>query len=389
MKVEGNMISIIIPVFNIEKYIEKCILSVTNQTYKNLQIVLVDDGSTDQSGKICDIYAEKDCRIQVIHQNNSGLVCARKIGLKVAKGQYIGFVDGDDYIEPNMYEEMINTLLNSKADFIHTGYLKEENGKQEINVVYESGDYNIAERKAQFLQDFILEASLNKNISYSIWSKLFKRELIQKCYQNVPNSQSYGEDMLALCACVMESNSIYMKKSVYYHYVYRNNSMTNSNWSSIMINIVNLYKCLQELLEQYCCYDKLEKSLEKWFQTSIVRNVFYKRDFPFCIQQYFFPDVVSLRGKKVALYGAGVVGKDYYAQICKYQYCSVEVWADQFASRNDYAEVVEKEQLNNYNFDLCIIAVNNFNMAEQIRKELIEIGIKENKIVWKKPQYLL
>ena len=100
----NSLISVIVPVFNIDKYISKCIESIMEQTYKNLQIILVDDGSTDTSGEICDRYAKKDIRIQVIHKKNGGLVSARNAGLEAAAGEYVGFVDGDDYIDIGFYE---------------------------------------------------------------------------------------------------------------------------------------------------------------------------------------------------------------------------------------------------------------------------------------------
>ena len=105
-----ELISIIVPVYNVEKYVEKCINSIINQTYKNLQIILVDDGSKDNSGKICDEFKLKDNRIEVIHKNNGGLSDARNAGLKLAKGDYIGFVDSDDYIEADMYETLYNLI---------------------------------------------------------------------------------------------------------------------------------------------------------------------------------------------------------------------------------------------------------------------------------------
>ena len=98
----NNRITVIVPVYNVERYINKCIDSIKNQTYSNLQIILVDDGSTDNSGKICDIYAMNDNRIEVFHTKNKGLVAARKFGILHAVGEYVGFVDSDDYIEPNM-----------------------------------------------------------------------------------------------------------------------------------------------------------------------------------------------------------------------------------------------------------------------------------------------
>lgn len=119
-------ISIIVPIYNVEKYVRQCIESIINQTYKNLQIILVDDGSTDTSGLICDEYASIDDRIEVIHKKNGGLVTARKIGLQKAKGEYIGFVDGDDYIDDNMYESLLGYILKKDVDMVHTGYWYEK-----------------------------------------------------------------------------------------------------------------------------------------------------------------------------------------------------------------------------------------------------------------------
>ena len=107
----NKLISIIIPVYNVEKYLEDCLNSVVNQTYKNLEIILIDDGSTDNSGKICDLYAKKDNRIVVIHKENAGVSSARNVGLKIAKGLYIGFVDPDDYIAEDMYEILYQNII--------------------------------------------------------------------------------------------------------------------------------------------------------------------------------------------------------------------------------------------------------------------------------------
>ena len=124
--INNTVISVIVPIYNVENYINRCLNSIINQTYKNLQIILVDDGSTDDSGKVCDKYALKDSRIKVIHQKNSGPVRARKTGLEASTGEYIGFVDSDDWIEPNMYEEMLNNLIQTNADFAQSRIILEK-----------------------------------------------------------------------------------------------------------------------------------------------------------------------------------------------------------------------------------------------------------------------
>ena len=121
----SSCISVIIPIYNVAAYLDRCIYSVCNQTYHNLQVLLVDDGSTDDSLKICDYYAAQDNRIQVIHKSNGGLVSARKAGLAVATGEYIAYVDGDDWIEPDLYECMIKEMQDSQVDLVESDAFKD------------------------------------------------------------------------------------------------------------------------------------------------------------------------------------------------------------------------------------------------------------------------
>ena len=112
----NNLISVIIPVYNVENYLDECIQSVLQQTYKNLEIILVDDGSTDNSGVICDEYKDKDTRITVLHQKNGGISKARNVGIEYAHGEYIGFVDSDDFIHPQMYELLYAAIHKEQTD---------------------------------------------------------------------------------------------------------------------------------------------------------------------------------------------------------------------------------------------------------------------------------
>ena len=130
------LISIIVPVYNVEQYLAQCIESILKQTYKYLQIILVDDGSTDGSGSICDKYKEIDERIIVIHQQNKGLVGARKAGLYMATGQYIGFVDGDDYINKEMYQSLLDYAITETADVVHSAYFIDKWGVKREYIKY-------------------------------------------------------------------------------------------------------------------------------------------------------------------------------------------------------------------------------------------------------------
>ena len=125
------LISVIVPVYNVAEYLSRCVDSILAQSYENLQIILVDDGSTDDSGKICEEYAKKDARIQVIHQNNGGLSSARNAGLDLASGEYIGFVDSDDWIEPEMYAEMLARMEKYDAQLVCAGRCDVDGGTGE------------------------------------------------------------------------------------------------------------------------------------------------------------------------------------------------------------------------------------------------------------------
>jgi len=170
---EQAKISIIVPVYQVGKYLRRCLDSIVNQTYKNLEIILVEDGSSDNSPAICEEYAQKDGRIKVFYQKNQGASVARNQGLDVATGKYIGFVDSDDWIEPNMYEELSFALVNSNADVAVTGYFLElKEGNKSVSV--DAKRYGTPEK---FLEGTILDK--NAAIS-SVWSKLFKKELFDK-----------------------------------------------------------------------------------------------------------------------------------------------------------------------------------------------------------------
>ncbi len=176
-----KLISVIVPIYGVEFYIEKCIKSLINQTYQNLEIILVNDGSKDKAPEICDKYAAIDKRIIVIHKENGGLVSARKAGLIEAKGKYIGYVDGDDWVEPGMYEDMLYYAVKYDADIVAAGHKEELNGKI-IDVLYNqlpSGLYKGKMLEENLFPIMINTGKFSKFGIYSyLWNKLFKKEIL-------------------------------------------------------------------------------------------------------------------------------------------------------------------------------------------------------------------
>ncbi len=163
-------ISIIIPVYNVEKYIRECLESVISQAYENLEIILIDDGSNDKSADICREYSEKDSRIIFVHQDNKGVSAARNKGLELATGEYIGFVDSDDYIDREMYSTLVELLEQNGADIAACGYRRLLTDNRLVGV--SDGTVSVYDGIEMF-RSYVTEAKINP----SVWSKLYKREL--------------------------------------------------------------------------------------------------------------------------------------------------------------------------------------------------------------------
>lgn len=374
------LISIIVPVFNIENYIAECIESIQKQTYHNLQIILVNDGSVDNSGKICDAYAQTDRRIKVIHQDNGGLVRARKAGLEAAKGQYIGFVDGDDFIAEGMYRRLMEEAERTGADLVHAGYW-ENNHKR---VPDRKKDSRLPSDKKGMLEAVLLTPKAY-GISYSIWSKLFRAKLIKKSYMRVPNQCSYGEDVINFCICLLECENIVLLDEAYYYYRIRKDSLSHENNVDTLKNIFKLQEGLRDVLHLYDCDDKHMLDRFLWNELYKCMGRISRSDFRIAI--YYYPDMDNLRGKKVIIYGAGMVGRDYYAQISRYKECEVMAWIDSQPEKYCYPYVVvgTAECVTRTTFDMLLIAVENENTAMEIRSQLIKMGIDSGKIYWSEP----
>jgi len=380
---ETPLVSIIVPVFNVEEYISECIESIQRQSYQNIQIILVDDGSTDRSGAICDKYAAHDQRIEVVHKKNGGLVSARKAGLLVAKGLYIGFVDGDDYIEPDMYYVLVEEMETGNVDFVHSGYW--ENNSKKILPRGKAPD--ILKDKKGFLETAILGPE--RYITPSIWSKLFKADLIKKSINQISDRSSFGEDVLALCICVLESKRMAIMGEAYYHYRIRKGSLSHKNDISDLKNVFRLYEDICELLSRYGIYDNLKKVTDVYLWNGLLEYMSRAAKHDFQIARCYFNNAEQLDGKKVVIYGAGAVGRDYYAQISRYSNCRIAAWVDAYPEKYSfpYINLQGSNVLPTTEFDTLIIAVEDENLADEIRNQLIESGIEKSKIHWEKPKY--
>lgn len=218
-----NLISVVVPVYNIENYISKTIDSILNQTYKNLEIIVVDDGSTDKSGEVIDSIAEKDSRVKIIHKQNGGVTSARIEGVKASTGEWIGFVDGDDYIEPNMYEVLLDNALKYDADISHCGYQMVFPSRVDY---YYNTDRLVQQDKLTGLID-LLDGSF---VEPGLWNKLFHKNLFHSLLHEdiMDYSIKNNEDILMNYYLFKTARCSIYYDFCPYHYMLRDGSAATS-----------------------------------------------------------------------------------------------------------------------------------------------------------------
>lgn len=232
----NDLISIIIPVYNVEKYLDKCIDSVVNQTYTNLEIILVNDGSTDNSPAICNNWADKDNRIKVISKENGGLSDARNAGLAAANGEYIAFADSDDYIEPDMYEKLINTIYQTESDIALCKF----------RYVYETEQYSVCSADSFDITEYsafnAMSALIDDRIRQVVWNKLYKTQLIKDI---LFDAGKFHEDEFWSYKVIGKASKIAEIDYTGYNYLQRENSIMNKRYSIRRLDALEA-KCLRQ-----------------------------------------------------------------------------------------------------------------------------------------------
>lgn len=243
---ETSLISIIVPVYKVEKYIHKCINSILSQTYSNFELILIDDGSPDNCGKICDEYAQKDNRIKVIHQKNSGTIIARNAGIKIATGKYLGFVDSDDYIKPKMYEKLYNCISSDNYDIVWCDVVIELSNRQVISKLTASEN-----------SENLLSQLLKGEYPGWMWNKLISRDFFLKCNIYQDPSCSVMEDVLIMIQLLYWRPKLkYLADALYIYNRTNDNALTATNNIVIksITNLIHIEHFLNEkkIFDHYC-----------------------------------------------------------------------------------------------------------------------------------------
>lgn len=245
------MVSVIVPVYKVEKYLPACIESILSQSFEDFELILVDDGSPDRCGAICDEYAQKDQRIRVIHKENGGVSAARNRGLEESVGQYIAFCDSDDYWSENFLETLVNKMESTGCDIVNGNYIMVADDDTEVGKSrIPQGEILISSKQEKF--DFLVKNILSGTWGWSIWTRLFKREIIQR--NNIrfcTVCENYAEDLgFVFQYCLYINRAVSITDPIYYYRAREGSMMANSKRVLKLEAMNNLSRCLKEEYDQ-------------------------------------------------------------------------------------------------------------------------------------------
>ena len=225
------LLSVIVPVYNTKKYLRECIDSILAQTYNNYELILVDDGSDDGSSEICDEYAMKNEQVTVIHKENCGLLHTRKVGLSVSNGEYISYIDSDDFIAPDMYEYMMGKITEYNVDIAVCNMSTANSGEILPMSSYKKHGYYDKKRLAEEIYPYMLFSNdpQKTGLIPSLCNKIIRKKVLEKVLLRADNSISYGEDALCSYPCLLDSDSVFIAEDKFF-YFYRkvSTSLTNA-----------------------------------------------------------------------------------------------------------------------------------------------------------------
>ncbi len=386
------LISVIVPVYNAGVYLEDCLNSIVGQTYENLEVILVDDGSTDGSSGICDDFAQDDLRVQVIHQENMGAAAARKTGVLCGTGEYICFVDADDLIDAGMITFFVENI--GESDLLTSGYKCEiAPGEHAIWIdSLKEGIYNTEKKRKYFLENMI---SYNNRFEVGVQpysgGKLYRAEIIKDVIGDIDTSIVYSEDRDLLFRCILKSKSIRISHQSFYYYRYNPASIMRTVNKNFMSDLNKLYLSLEKAFAGH----PQEKSLLRQLQLFLVSRMHFIPYFMgFSVEAqitgYVFPFSELEKGSRIILYGAGQVGIRYYRQIHRQNQLQMVLWTDK--NWMDYEEaslpILPPEQIGEIDYDYIIIAVKKKELADEIQGELVKMNVGKDKILWRPPAIL-
>lgn len=386
-------ISIVVPIYNVETYLEKCIESIIAQDYKNIEIILVDDGSIDKSGLICDYYAGIDDRITVIHQENIGLSGARKAGISIATGEYVLNVDGDDWIDKDRIQTLVADGINryTSPDMIYlSGIVKEYHDRAVVEkdidtILYYEGEcacvsvINKLVDKTKCFKHYI-------RANLVMWA--VKTSIIREQYLKLDNSIVYGEDQTGVWMCLLRSKTIGIIPQGGYHYVQRMDSICRKRNTISEKNLENIYWLLKDNIENNKYKSEIMDNFYFLFSSIAM---FQKYEYLLNRSNYLFPYPEVLPNSKIVIYGAGRFGREIVRGIITNGNYKIVGWVDREPKQYENAlpKVESIATINEMTYDYIVVAIYDSEIACSAKINLVTLGVPEDKIALMSPECVL
>lgn len=380
-------LSVVVPIYNSGKYLCQCVDSILNQTYLNTEIILVDDGSTDLSGSVCDLYAKKDDRIRVIHKENEGLIKARLSGARQADGEYITFVDGDDWIAPDTYEQMIKHT--DGHDIVMAGvyrYFAADRIQADFPMLAEGiYDRNAIERDV--IPYMLWSVKRNTwELDPSLCTKMMKKSALMGFLENAGNLDIYfGEDTAVIFPFMLRAGSMVVMHKCFYYHRQRPQGMIPSYFRDhcFFEKMFSLYGFLKNEFLRGAYWELLAPQLEHFYVNAIQLKQQCFSDFRET-EEDIFPFWDMGKDARVVLYGAGETGRRFYRQNEQYHFCKIILWADRNYEKlgKEVWQIVPPQRIAMETFDFIVIAVRSAGIMQEIVEMLTGLGIPKEKIIW-------
>ena len=376
-------ISIVVPVYNVEAYLERCIESLLGQTYRNIEIILIDDGSDDASKEICDRYAAADSRVIALHKENGGVVSARRAGAGLATGDYVCSVDGDDWIEADRIRRFAERAAQTGADMIYMeGYYKDYTNRSVlVETCVEDGIYSGNEIMERVFPMLIETSSCFRRQIRAMqvcWG--IRREMFRSMWDKIDDRVSMGEDYAHIILCLMEAGTVCLMRERGYHYVMRESSASHTLNKASLEGVRLWFRLVNEQMDAHGCRDELNLHmvfLKMWYIMNCDYAVLLEKP-----RGYLYPYPQVTKGSRVAVYGAGTVGTLFVKALDKAEDYEVTCWVDRYSAGQtlDGHTVQPVSGLLEAQFDYVAIAVLDRDVVDEIEKSLLEYGIPKEKI---------
>ena len=376
------LLSIVVPIYNKEKYISEALDSIINQTLREIEIVCVDDGSTDHSGEIADEYAKKDSRIIVLHQTNQGLVNARRAGLFKSSAEYVSFVDADDWVSPHMFKRLYSEMIVEKLDFVSSGTILDKNGKLWFDSAEEK-IYNSEINRKELFSTVIWDYQKNNHgIIPNICAKIFKKKILINTCKNIDSFLHYHEGDSFVYSYIIHCKSLGILHEAYYHIRDVENSDSKLIDDFFFARQNCFYLFLKNEFKKTIYYNILIPQLDYYFARTIVHGINSRAGLGIAAQlsaKFLF---AGNEKKKIVIYGAGSFGKKLINIIQhseKHELVAIVDKNLQGKKINDYT-IQKIENILEIEFDVLIIAIEDEMININVHDFLINIGISKEKI---------